>query len=101
MVRSMYYKMVKYYNASDLDEIKRLNSGIRKLKKDVENYKDRAVKAENLIYSYENYKAYNDEIDDFDFKRLLKQKRKVFGEYKSKEREVHMNNLKEKLVKVE
>ena len=36
-----------------------------------ENYRDRAVKAENLIYSYENYKAYNDGIDDFDFKKAV------------------------------
>ena len=75
MIRSLYYKMVKYYNASDLDEIKRLNSGIRKLKKDVENYRDRAVKAENLIYSYENYKSYNDRIDDFDFKKAVEEEK--------------------------
>jgi len=61
----MYYKIIKYYNASDLDEIKRLNSGIRKLKKDVEKYRDRATKAENMIYGYENYKSYNDGIDEF------------------------------------
>ena len=80
MIRSMYYKMVKYYNASNLDEIKRLNSGIRKLKKDVENYRDRAVKAENLIYSYENYKAYNDGIDDFDFKKAVEAEKKKYLE---------------------
>lgn len=78
MIRSMYYKMIKYYNASDLDEIKRLNSGIRKLKKDVENYRDRAVKAENLIYGYENYKAYNDGIDDFDFKKAVEAEKKKY-----------------------
>ena len=80
MIRSMYYKMVKYYNASDLNEIKRLNSGIRKLKKDVENYRDRAVKAEKLIYSYENYKAYNDGIDDFDFKKAVEAEKKKYLE---------------------
>ena len=71
MIRSIYYKMVKYYNASDLDEIKRLNSDIRKLKKDIEDYRDRAIKAENMIYSYENYKAYNDGIDNFYFKKSI------------------------------
>ena len=85
MIRSMYYKMVKYYNASDLDEIKRLNSGIRKLKKDAENYRDRAVRAENLIYSYENYKAYNDGIDYFDFKKAVEaEKKKYFENIKAK-----------------
>ena len=80
MVRSMYYKMIKYYNASDLDEIKRLNSGIRKLKKDVEKYRDRATKAENMIYGYENYKSYNDGIDDFDFKKAVEAEKKKYLE---------------------
>lgn len=71
MIRSMYYKMNKYYNASDLDEIKRLNSSIYQLKKDMEKYRNRATKAENLIYSYENYKAYNDNIEDFDFAEIV------------------------------
>ena len=76
----MYYKMIKYYNASDLDEFKRLNSGIRKLKKDVEKYRDRAIKAENMIYGYENYKSYNDEIDDFDFKKAVEAEKKKYLE---------------------
>lgn len=80
MIRSMYYKMIKYYNASDLDEIKRLNSGIRKWKKDAENYRDRAVKTENLIYSYENYKSYNDGISDFDFKKAVEAEKKKYLE---------------------
>lgn len=80
MVRSMYYKMIKYYNASDLDEIKRLNSGIRKLKKDVEKYRDRATKAENMICGYENYKSYNDGIDDFDFKKAVEAEKKKYLE---------------------
>ena len=72
--------MIKYYNASDLDEFKRLNSGIRKLKKDVEKYRDRAIKAENMIYGYENYKSYNDEIDDFDFKKAVEAEKKKYLE---------------------
>lgn len=78
MIRSMYYKMIKYYNASDLDEIKRLNSGIYKLKKDVKKYRDRATKAENLIYSYENYKSYNDNIEDYDFEKAVEEEKKKY-----------------------
>lgn len=69
LIRSMYYKMLKYYNASDLNEMKRLNKVIYKLKKDVEFYRGKATKAENLIYGYENYKSYNDNIESFDLKK--------------------------------
>ena len=36
--------------------------------------------AENLIYSYENYKAYNDGIDDFDFKKAVEAEKKKYCE---------------------
>ena len=50
------------------------------MKKDAENYRDRAVKAENLIYSYENYKSYNNGIDDFDFKEAVEVEKKKYLE---------------------
>jgi len=80
MIRSMYYKMVKYYNASDLEEVNKLNRNIYQLRKDVERYKDRALKAENLIHSYENYKVYNEGLDDFDFNKAVEMEKMKYLE---------------------
>ena len=89
MIRSIYYKMLKYYNASDLDEIKRLHKTIYKLKKDVEFYREKATKAENLIYGYENYKSYNDNIEDFDFEKIVEEeKKKYFANIKKENNDI-------------
>lgn len=80
MIRSMYYKMLKYYNASDMEENQKRNRIIYKLRKEAETYRDRALKAENLIYSYEKYKAYNDRIEDFDFSEVVEIEKKKYLE---------------------
>lgn len=72
LVRSMYWKMIKYCNASDLKEQKKLNQKIRKLEKDREYYRDRAYKAENLIGMYGTYKCRNDGLDDYNFEQVVK-----------------------------
>lgn len=72
LVRSMYWKMIKYCNASDLKEQKKLNQKIRKLEKDREYYRDKAYKAENLIGMYETYKCRNDGLDDYNFEQVVK-----------------------------
>ena len=78
MIRSMYYKMIKYYNASDVNELKKLNRYIYRLKKENEEYKHRALDAERLISTYENFKSYNDGINDFNLKEAAKEEKKRY-----------------------
>ena len=63
MIRSMFWKMDKYKDAQSLDKQKKLQAKIRQLEKEKNNAVDRAIKAENIIYSYETYKSCNDVID--------------------------------------
>ena len=60
MIRSMYWKMLKYKDAQSIEKQKKLQSKIRSLEHDNENIRDRALKAERIINEYETYKWYND-----------------------------------------
>lgn len=87
LVRSMYWKMIKYHNASDLNEHKKLNQKIRKLEKDRDYYQDRAHKAENLIGMYETYKCRNDGLDDYNFEQVVKDEKEKWLKEWSKSRD--------------
>lgn len=69
LVRSMFWKMDKYRDAQNIEKQKLLQSKIRKLENERDRYYKEKCEAENLIYSYENYKSYNDNLEDFDFKK--------------------------------
>lgn len=77
LVRSMYWKIDKYKNANNLDRQKELMSKIRKAEKECENYYKRALRAENIISEYENYKSYNDGID-INLELLAKEERNKY-----------------------
>ncbi len=63
MIRSMFWKMIKYKDAQSLDKQRTLQSKIRRLEKEKESIRERALKAENIINDYETYKWYNDRVD--------------------------------------
>ena len=75
MIRSMYWKMLKYYDASDLDAHKKLNAENRKLQKELSDCSDRTRKAERLISQYEKFKSYNEGLEDYDFELEVRKER--------------------------
>lgn len=80
MVRSMYWKMVKYKDSQSLDLQKKLQAKIRTAEKERDRYYERAVQAENIIDEYETYKALNDGIEDFNLGVLAKEEHNKFRE---------------------
>lgn len=63
MVRSIYWKMIKYKDRQDPEKQKKIKSTMSKLKKDRDYYYERAMQAEQVISDYENYKFSNEGID--------------------------------------
>ncbi len=63
MIRSMFWKMIKFKDARSLDRQRQLQSKIRSLEKEKESIRERALKAERIISDYETYKWYNDGVD--------------------------------------
>lgn len=81
MIRSMYWKMLKYKDAQSIEKQKKLQSKIRSLEHDNENIRDRALKAERIINEYETYKCYNDGVD-IDLAVLAKAEKEKYRENK-------------------
>ena len=79
MIRSMYWKMLKYKDAQSIEKQKKLQSKIRSLEHDNENIRDRALKAERIINEYETYKWYNDGVD-IDLAVLAKAEKEKYRE---------------------
>jgi len=75
MIRSIYYKMIKYKDSSDPLKQKELNAKLRKTERERESYRERAVRAENTIYMYERYKAANDGVEDISLEKLAKEEK--------------------------
>lgn len=63
MIRSIYWKMLKYKDAQSIEKQKQLQSKIRSLEREKESIRERAVKSEKIISDYETYKWYNDGVD--------------------------------------
>lgn len=51
MIRSMYFKMIKYKDSADMEKQKKLNSYIRSLEKDFKRYKDKTNELEEELYN--------------------------------------------------
>lgn len=81
MIRSMYWKMLKYKDAQSIEKQKKLQSKIRSLEHDNENIRDRALKAERIINEYETYKWYNVGVD-IDLAVLAKAEKEKYRENK-------------------
>lgn len=81
MIRSMYWKMLKYKDAQSIEKQKKLQSKIRSLEHDNENIRDRALKAERIINEYETYKWHNDGVD-IDLAVLAKAEKEKYRENK-------------------
>ena len=80
MVRSMYWKLSKYYDAANADLQRNANAEIRKLKKQLSEAEHRASDDEHLIREYELFKEHYEELDDYDFRRDVKTLRKKYLE---------------------
>lgn len=92
LVRSMYFKMIKYRNANNLENQKQLTSKIRKLEKERDSYSNRALKAEKIINKYETYKSYNDGID-IDLEAMGNEECSKYRSCKDRKEQM-LNNLK-------
>lgn len=82
MVRSMYWKMIKYKKADSIDERKKLEKKLKDANKNSDYYYNRALEAERTISDYENYYYLNNN-EDIDLKTEAK-----------KEKEKYYNNKK-------
>lgn len=79
MIRSMYWKMLKYKDAQSIEKQKQLKSKIRSLEREKESVRERALKAERIINDYETYKWYNDGVD-VDLAALAKAEKEKYRE---------------------
>lgn len=79
MIRSIYWKMLKYKDAQSIEKHKQLQSKIRSLEREKESIRERALKAERIINDYETYKWYNDGVD-VDLAALAKAEKEKYRE---------------------
>lgn len=79
MIRSIYWKMLKYKDAQSIEKQKQLQSKIRSLEREKESIRERALKAERIINDYETYKWYNDGVD-VDLAALAKAEKEKYRE---------------------
>lgn len=86
MVRSMYWKMIKYYDASNVELQSKANSEIRKLKRELSDARHRASDDAQLIREYELFKCEYEDLDDYDFRRDVNAMRKKYLEEMRNER---------------
>ena len=77
LVRSMFWKMEKYKDAQSLEKQRNLNSKLREANRQCEIYRERALKAESIINTYETYKSYNDG-EDINLQKLAKEEKEKF-----------------------
>jgi len=83
MIRSMFWKMQKYKDAQSLDKQGQLRSKIRRLEKEKESIRERALQAERIISDYETYKYYNEGID-VDLAAMAKVEKEKYRESRKK-----------------
>ena len=55
MIRSMFWKMQKYKDAQSLEKQSKLQSENSRLKREMSNMRERALRAENVIRKYERF----------------------------------------------
>ena len=79
LMRSIYFKLEKYRNAQSLDNIKKLHSKVNKLEKENNEYYKRAINAENIIDTYEDYMLKNNGIE-INLEKIAKEERNRFWE---------------------
>jgi hypothetical protein len=77
LVRSIYFKLEKHRNAQSLENIRKLQSKVKKIEKEKDSYYKRAIKAENIICTYEEYMFENNGIK-VDLEQLAKDERDKF-----------------------
>lgn len=78
MVRSMYFKMEKYKDSVSIELQKEKNKEISRLKKENDSLRERARHAENIINTYETYKALNDGVDDVNLQLLAREEKEKY-----------------------
>ncbi len=83
IIRSMFWKMIKYKDAQSLDKQRQLQSKIRRLEREKDNAYDRALRAERIISDYETYKYYNEGVD-VDLATMAKTEKDKFRESRKK-----------------
>ncbi len=76
--------MQKYKAVQSLDKQRQLQSKIRRLEKEKENIRERALKAEKIISDYETYKWRNDGVD-VDLAAMAKAEKEKFRESKRRQ----------------
>lgn len=79
LVRSMYWKMIKYKDAIDPVKVKELNQRVRRAEKEKQMYLDRALESERIISDYETYKYLNTG-KDIELKQLAKKEKEKWRE---------------------
>lgn len=80
MIRSIYWKIDKYKNASDLEKRKQLMSKLSKAEKERDKYYKETIGYDRLINKYEKYKMYNDGLDDFNLQVAAEEEYKKYKE---------------------
>lgn len=78
MVRSIYFKMIKYKDANNLEKQKELKNKISKLEKEKKEIISRAIHYEQIISDYETYKCYNENLDDLNLEILAKEEKEKY-----------------------
>lgn len=84
MVRSIYWKMVKYKNAESIEERNKLEKKIRETNKSLEQCYKRAVEAESIINEYETY-FYHNHGKDIDLKSEAKKEKEEYFKRRRKD----------------
>lgn len=87
MVRSMYWKMMKYKDAQSIEKQQVLLKSKKKAEKEKDIYYKRAAQAENVIFMYEKYKEANDGIE-IDLEKMAKHERDKYYEKRRKMRQI-------------
>lgn len=83
LVRSIYFKLEKYRNAQNLDNVRKLRSKVNQLEKEKNGYRNRALDAEFVIDTYQEYKLENDGVA-INLRELAESERDKFWQSKRK-----------------
>lgn len=83
LIRSMYWKMSKYFDAQNIEKQKKLEQNIRRLEKENRDIYHQMQEYSQIINEYETYKSFNDNVD-IDLKQLAKQEKEKFRASKKK-----------------
>lgn len=90
MVRSMFYKMLKYKDAQSIEEQKKLHSKIKALENDKRILYERATKVENIVFTYETYKAANDNLDIISLEKMANAEKEKYWKNNPNKKKGHI-----------